>query len=124
MNTTYPVYAVRFDQEWQVVFPEDRADIGHMDFWEQTVSYVVVQHYKTPQTTIANLPYSQRRARIVGDQLYYGERLDPVLLAAIRKAVGNDQLAFAYDAHEKRLREGVVEFRKMVRRHRPKSTST
>lgn len=82
----------------------------------QTVSNLVARYFKIPQERIANLPYCQRRARIVGDTMYYGEQPDAELVSVIRKAVGNENLAVVHDDHEKRLREDVVAFRKIVRR--------
>ena len=115
---SFPVYLLWIGAEWQIVFPEDKTDIGHTDFWEQKVSYIVAQHFHIPQKKLANLPYSQRRARIVGDKIYYGERHDPELLGVIRKAIGDEQLIFAYDDHEKRLRADMMEYRKLVRCYR------
>ncbi len=120
----FPVYLLKLDEAFQVVFPEGKEDIGHSDFWEKTVSGIVSQHFKIPQARLANLPYCQRRARVVGDRCYYGEEGTPELLALVRQAVGNRKLAFVHDDHEKRLREDVMEFRKLVKRHRPKSTMT
>lgn len=113
----FPVYLLRLGEEWQVVFPKDEADIGHTDFWEQTVSHLVAKHYKIPQPKLANLPYSERRARIVGNTIYYGGRPKPDLLQAIHKATGNNQLAFCFDEHERRLKEEVLELRRLVRRY-------
>jgi hypothetical protein len=113
----YPLYLLRRGKGWQVVFPEDKADIGHADFWENTVSVLVGARCNIPQVELANLPYCQRRARIVGDVVYYGGRPEPDLLEAIRKATGNAKLAFCYDEHERRLKEDVLELRKLVRRY-------
>jgi hypothetical protein len=112
----YPVYLLRLNDKWRVVFPEGKADIGHTDFWEKTVSRTVADFYKIPRALLVNLPYSQRRARIVGDALYYGGRPDPDLLAAICTATGNRKLVFCFDEHERRLKEDVLTFRKLVRR--------
>jgi len=112
----FPVYLLRHGREWQVVFPEDRSDIGHTDFWEQTVSHIVAKQFRIPQPMLANMPYCERRARIVGDKVYYGGRPDPDLLAAIRNATGNEELVLCFDEHERRLREDVLELRRLVRR--------
>lgn len=120
----FPVYFLQIGDTLQVVFPEDKEDIGHTEFWEGTVSHIVSKHYNVPQAELANLPYCQRRARIVGDICYYGETPESTLLDQVRQAVGNTRLAFHHDDHEKRLKEDVLEFRKLVRRYRPKSTTT
>lgn len=116
--STFPLYLLRLGDEWQIAFPEDRQDIGHSDFWEQTVSQIVANHYRIPTKRLANLPYSQRRARVVGTNVYYGGKPDPDLLQLVRKSVGNDKLVFVFDNHEKRLREDVMEFRRLVRRYK------
>jgi hypothetical protein len=113
----FPVYLLRLGQDWQVVFPAGKTDMGHTDFWEETVSRIVAHHYKIPREKLMNLPYSERRARIVGNQVYYGGRRDPDLLEAIRKATGNSELAFCFDEHERRLKEDVLELRRLVRRY-------
>ena len=117
MEQSYPIYLLRFEDKWQVVFPEGKQDIGHTDFWEQTVSFVVAEHYKIPQMKLENVPYSQRRARIVGDTIWYGGKPDPDLLKAIRKAADNKHLVFRYDDHERRLREDVSQFNGLVHRY-------
>ena len=123
-QTTFPVYLLQLGEEWKVVFPENRRDIGHTEFWERTVSHIVALHFGIHQTKLANLPYCQRRARIVGNKVYYGETHKPELLDFIRDAVGNEELVFCHDDHEKRLREDLLQFRKLAARYRPKSTIT
>jgi hypothetical protein len=110
----FPVYLLRFGDSWQVVFPKNKADISHSDFWEQTVSHVVADYYKIPQPKLANLPYCQRRARIVDRTVFYGGRPEPDLLQAIRKAAGNKDLVFCFDEHERRLKADVLALRKLI----------
>ena len=88
---------------WSVI-PKTGADIGHSEFWETTASRLVAEHYKIPQRLLANLPYCQRRARVAGNRVYYGEKPDAKLLRLIRKTLGNSKLEFVHDDHEKRLR--------------------
>jgi len=116
--TIFPIYLLRFGKNWTVVFPDERADIGHTDFWEQTVSHIVAKHYRIPQKNLLNLPYCQRRARVIGNNVFYGGKHDPALLQSIRKALGDNSLVLAQDDHEKRLRADVLEFRRLVLRHR------
>ena len=114
----YPLYLLQLGADLRVVFPEDRQDIGHTDFWEQTVSHIVAKHYGIPQKSLTNLPYCQRRCRVVGNTVYYGERPDPELLRLLREAVGavgKDELVFCFDEHERRLREDVRQFKRLVR---------
>jgi hypothetical protein len=113
--SSFPLYLLRFGKKWKVIFPEDRDDVGHTDFWERTVSYLVAQHYGIPVAKLGNLPYCQRRARVVGNRVYYGGKPDPELLEVIRREVGNNKLTFCHDDHEKRLKEDVLKFRRLVR---------
>jgi hypothetical protein len=97
------------------VFPKNREDLDHPDFWEQTVCHLVARHFGIRPRRLANLPYCQRRARIVGDKAYYGETYDPELLGLVRETLQNLNLFFVYDVHEKRLREDIRLFRKACR---------
>jgi hypothetical protein len=121
---TYPVYFLQLGDTLQVVFPDDKEDIGHSEFWEVVVSHIVATYYNISQAKLVNLPYSQRRGRIGGNKCYYGETPDPKLLDQIRQAVGNKELTFIYDDHEMRLKNDVSELRKLVRCYCPKSTTT
>jgi hypothetical protein len=107
---------LRFGDSWQVVFPKNKANIGHTDFWEQTVSHIVADYYKIPQSKLANLPYCQRRGRIVDRTVFYGGCPEPDLLQVIRKATGNQELVFCFDEHERRLKADVLALRKLIRR--------
>lgn len=116
--TSFPLYLLKLGDNWQVVFPEDKADVGHTDFWEQTVSKLVAKHFNIPASRVANLPYCQRRARVVGDMVYYGGKPAPFLLRLIRQSLRNKKLVFVHDDHERRLREDVREFSRLVERYR------
>lgn len=115
---TYPIYILNLGGKLSVVFPEDQRDVGHSDFWETTASEIVAEHYGIPRRLLINLPYCQRRARIVGNVIYYGGKPTPKLLRLIRTATGNRKLVFAYDDHEKRLRHDVGELRRLIRRYK------
>ena len=115
---TFPIYLLELGDGLVVCYPEDRRDIDHSTFWETTASRLVAEHYKIPQRLLVNLPYCQRRARVVGNRVFYGEKLDAKLLRLIRKTLGNSKLVFLYDEHEKRLRYDVSEFRKLIGRAR------
>jgi len=99
----------------QIVFPENREDLDHPDFWEQSVSHLVARHFGIPPRKLANVPYCQRRARVFGNIVYHGEKHDPDLLRLIRKALQQPDLVFGYDDHEKRLRLEVRLFKKLAR---------
>lgn len=115
--STFPIYILGLGDMTKVVFPATRKDIGHVTFWETTVSHLVARHFSIPQARLYNLPYCQRRARIAeSNQVFYGEQPDPDLLQLIRQTLGNNHLTFCHDGHEKRLREDVCQFRKLLRR--------
>jgi hypothetical protein len=117
MTACYPVYLLELGEEIKVVFPDDKRDINHADFWEQTVSFLVADHYRLPQDKLANLPYCQRRCRAVGNSMYYGEKNDGAeILRLVQQAVGQE-LVLCPEEHEKRLREDVRAFRRVVRRY-------
>jgi hypothetical protein len=60
--------------------------------------------------------YCQRRARVVGNKLYMGTRKPGrKLMKLLREALGDDDLIIAYDEHERRLREDVKQFRRLVK---------
>lgn len=121
MNSSYPIYLLQLGKKWKIVFPDGKVDIGHCDFWEQTVSFMVAEFFKVPQRKLLNLPYSQRRARICGNTVYYGEVFRLVLLAKIKKAVKNKELVFAHDEHEQRLAAEIRQFKRLVDTYAPKS---
>ena len=123
-KVSYPLYLLQLGDELIVCFPEPLADLDHSEFWEATASHLVAKHYKVPQRLLINLPYCQRRARVVGKTVYYGEQPDARLLRLIRKALGNNKLVFAHDDHEKRLRYDVSKFNRLVACHRPKSAES
>src|SRR5262249_22816424 len=108
----FPIYLLQLGDEWKVIAPEDHQDVSHTNFWAQTVSHIVAKHYRISQKKLANLPYCQRRARIVGNVAYYGETPDPKLLRLLCESLSNPTLMFCYDEHEKRLQEDVRQFRR------------
>ena len=106
----YPIYVLDLGGEATIVFPDDKADLDHCDFWEATVARIVAHHFHLPLEELLNLPYCQRRARISGNVVYYGERATKGLLRQIETAVGATGLRFVYDDHEMRLAFDVSEF--------------
>lgn len=86
----------------------------HVDFWEQSVAPIVAKRYELPLYAIKDIPYAFKRARIVGDIVYYGEATSTELLDKIRKALKNPRLRFVYDEHESRLPEDVAHLRGLI----------
>ncbi len=111
----FPIYIIHLGPNIQIVFPDNSEDLTHPDFWEQTVCHLVARHFGIPPQRLANLPYCQRRARIVGNKVYYGEAHDPALLRLICEALGNPEFVFCDDDHEKRLEHDVRQFDRLAR---------
>jgi hypothetical protein len=107
---TYPIYILPDG----IVYPADKSDISHVEFWEESVARIVANLYDLPLYSILNIPYALRRARVVDDIVYYGEEQSEELLQRIRKALDNDNLHFAYDDHEKRLAVDVAQLRGLI----------
>ena len=93
---SFPIYILDLGGEATIVFPDDEADLDHSDFWEATVVRIVARHFRIPLEALLNLPYCQRRARIIGNVVYYGEKTSKRLLRLIEKAVGETGLRFIY----------------------------
>ena len=83
-----------------------------------TVAAIVATHFGLSVKRLLNLPYCQRRARIVVREdeavVYYGERPSKKLLKLIAKSVGMPHLEWRSDEHEQRLDFDVAEFRRVV----------
>ena len=107
---SFPIYVLDLGGEATIVFPNDKADLDHCDFWVATVARIVAHHFHLPLEEMLNLPYCQRRARISGTIVYYGEQPSRKLLRQIEKAVGKTGLRFVHDDHEKRLEYDLQQF--------------
>lgn len=119
MPNSYPVYILDLSGTDRIVFPDDRLDVSHSDFWESIVAGIVAEHFRIPVKRLRNLPYCQRRARIVvqndGESVvYFGERQTKKLLKAISRAVGLPDLEWRYDDHEQRLEYDVSVFNRLL----------
>lgn len=90
-----------------------KTNINHTDYWEKEISKIVSEKYKIDRNKILNLPYSQRRARIVGKNFYFGEKISKELLAKIEKLL-NIKLNLVYDEHETRCSYEVAEFKGLI----------
>jgi hypothetical protein len=102
----FPLYILDDDTLIVVV-----SDMSHCEFWESTVAAIVAKKRGLPLSAILNLPYCQRRARIVGNSLYCGEEVSPALLRSIEAATERT-LKLIYDEHETRCLISVADFRK------------
>lgn len=105
----FPLYILDDDTLVVVV-----SDISHCDFWESTVAAIVAEKNGLRLSVLLNLPYCQRRARIVGHRLYCGEDVSPALLRSIEAVTGRT-LKLIYDEHETRCLMSVAEFTSLVK---------
>lgn len=92
----FPVYILDDDT---IIFLKE--DIGHVEFWEQHVSLVASKKFNISRHLIKNLPYCQRRGRVVLNNFYCGEKISKKLIGNIEKTLGC-KLKFVYDDHETR----------------------
>ena len=117
MVTNFPIYILELDGKDLVVFPQDKADISHSDYWEQKVVAIIAQKFGISDKRLMNIPYCQRRARISSKGfVFYGEKQTKTLLRTISKATGETNLQWAFDEHESRLPFDVLEFKRLISR--------
>ena len=88
VTTAYPVYILDLDREELVVFPDDKADIPHSDFWEQTVAPFLADHFSMPLKPLLNLPYCQRRARISSRGVVFDGEQSKILWQTVSRTTG------------------------------------
>ena len=105
MSKSYPIYILDDDS---IVFT--KKDINHVDFWNEQVAKKVSEMYKVPVHRLLNIPYCQRRARIVGNNLFCGEELSLDLVNKIKKVLNKKVLKVVYDQHETVLKYDVMIF--------------
>jgi len=115
MDGGFPVYIL---DDGAVLFV--RGDIGHCEFWENVVAAEVGRRFSVPLHAIINLPYCQRRGRVVGNVFYCGEELSRVELRSVERTLGM-RLRLVYDDHETRCPLSVGRFRAF---QNPMSTMT
>jgi hypothetical protein len=70
----------------------------------------VAYHFKIASLKIVELPFCQRRARVEGNTVYYGERSSSRIFQAIRTALGKSDLVFVQDDALKCSPKQVREF--------------
>lgn len=104
----FPIYILDDDT---VLYSKE--DTDHPLYWEDVVSKIVSEKYGVERSKILNLPYAQRRARIVGDKLYFGEEISKDLLSKIEKTL-NKKLNLVYDEHETRCPYELAEFKGLI----------
>ena len=103
MPKSYPIYILDDDS---IVFT--KKDINHVDFWNEQVAKKVSEMYNIPVHRLLNIPYCQRRARIVGTKLFCGEELSIDLFNKIKTVLNKKVLKVVYDQHETVLKYDVM----------------
>jgi len=104
----FPIYIL--DDE-SIFFLKE--DISHCEFWEKFIAKIVAKKYSISKSDIINLPYCQRRARIVGNKFYCGEKISKKLFKKIQKEIGFE-LFYCYDDHETRCQISVSELKSHI----------
>lgn len=108
----FPVYILDDDSVEYL-----KEDCDHSRFWEEIVSKIVSKKTGIPLRYLLNMPYCQRRARIVGCKIYYGEKMPSSLLKKLQSVLKIDYLNLCYDEHETRCEISVLEFKGIKKRY-------
>jgi prepilin-type N-terminal cleavage/methylation domain-containing protein len=91
---SFPIYILDDDT---VLFTKQ--DKTHPEFWEETVAPQIAKKFKIPLSELVNLPYCQRRGRVVGENFYCGEELDKALVLKIGRVI-SQKIRLIFDDHE------------------------
>jgi hypothetical protein len=105
---SYPVYIL---DDNTIVYTKD--DMDHIDFWEQEVVPKLSIKMSIPISSLMDLPYCQKRGRVVGKHFYCGEKVSEKLMDKIREILGEEALCLVYDDHEKRLKYDYQNFKNL-----------
>jgi hypothetical protein len=102
---TFPIYIL---DDSTILYT--KTDLNHVDYWYDTVSKIVSEKHGIPKRKLQNLPYCQKRARVVDNKLYCGEKLSKKIHNKIEKTL-NMKLKIVYDEHETRCPHELAEFK-------------
>lgn len=94
MDGGFPVYILDDDSIFYTT-----KDCGHVEYWEDFVSLKVSSKYNVPLYLVKELPYCQRRGRVVLNNFYCGEDISKSLLSKIEKVLSM-KLKLIFDDHE------------------------
>lgn len=108
---SFPIYIL---DHGEIVIPEKQEDIPHAEFWKTKVAAIIAKKYQIPVWSLLNLPYCQKRARVVGDIIYHGDEIKRSTLVKIRKAINNKNAKLIHDDHEKTLEYDVAKFKGLI----------
>lgn len=93
---SFPVYIT---DDGKIFFKKEK-DLGHNEFWEEEVSLYVAKKFKVSLQEIINLPYCQKRGRLVNEKFYFGEKPNKSIKNKLEKTFGK-KIEIIYDDHEK-----------------------
>jgi hypothetical protein len=105
----FPVYILDDDT---ILFPNK--NMNHVAFWEKEVCLLVADKFGISAKSIKNLPYCQRRGRVVGERFYCGEELKKTVFNKIKKQTGIE-LSLVPDEHEARLEYDLEKFKSLIK---------
>ena len=100
----FPVYILDDDTITYIL-----KDVTHVEYWFKVVSKIVAKKNKILRRKIINLPYCQKRARVVGNCFYCGEKITKKTFKKIEKTLKR-KLKYIYDEHETRCEINLEEF--------------
>jgi len=100
----FPIYILDDDSIFFI-----KKDIDHSEFWQNQIAAIVSKKFSVSFAEILNLPYCQKRGRIVGNKLYCGERLSKKIIKKIEDIVGL-KLKYYYDEHETRCKISMSQY--------------
>lgn len=102
---SFPIYIL---DDQTIVYT--KRDQNHVDYWYHTVSKIVAEKHGIARRKLLNLPYCQKRARVVENRLYCGEKITKKTLRQIEKTIGI-KLILTHDEHETRCPLELAEFK-------------
>jgi hypothetical protein len=140
MPVCFPFYIISVNDKWTIMYPADKADIGHPEYFKNVVSEVLSDDRGIPYSKIKDLCYSQIRGRYAtkrdskrlspsqirrykrknvpipsGDTIYIGENLDDNKFIVDLLNSEFPGVEIKYDDHHKRQEDDVDRFNSLSR---------
>lgn len=124
MLPSHPFYIVPVGKEWRVFKYSGPHDVGHPDYWRQSVALVVAKYTRLSYAALRELPYCLPRGRFVARcslpkfrgraVLFFGEALNAGQRRALKTVYG--EIPIVHDEHEVRLPADVQAYEALVRK--------
>lgn len=118
---SYPVYLIKRNSgKWEVITSPLNKDIKHTTLWELIVARIVAKDNDLEYADIKNLPYCQKRARVVKVidgycgkiKVYCGEKLTKEQMFVMKKSIG--ECVYIHDEHECTSQYDVEVFNNLI----------